>query len=279
MRRYFPKWLFTTVLSAFLLLVTFGSYAQDAAPGTVSSSERPEYRINYRGLISDRGLVSVWRGDGSAADGTGRNSGQVVGGVTFVPAMVGQGFRFNGTDGGITIPDSESLRLGGGSMTIACWLFIESFPAREQGAAMILFRGDDRSGNDPYRLHIDSRGRVAFSIESETGGGADISAPLPAGRFVHVAATLDRESGRMRLYENGEAVAETTYAHAPMPSLDPAANPGIGIGNHGGRPASPFSYPFHGVINELRLYSRALSASEVRAMYQDRTEVAALSRP
>lgn len=276
MRRRLPTLLLAAFASGTLLVLTLHSHAQEAAPAAAPPSERPEYRINHKGLVSDRGLVSVWRGNGSAGDGTGRNSGQLVGGVTFVPAMAGQGFHFNGTDGGVTVPDSESLRIDG-SLSIACWVFIESFPTREQGAAMILFRGDDRNGNDPYRLLIDFRGRLGFAIESETGG-ADLSAPIGAGRFVHVAATMDIETGRMRLYQNGEIVAETTTTHAPMPNLDPAANPSLGIGNHGGRPASPFSYPFHGVINELRLYRRAVSVPEVRAMYQDRTEVPALSR-
>jgi hypothetical protein len=33
---------------------------------------------------------------------------------------------------------------------------------------------------------------------------------------------------------------------------DPASNPSIGIGNHGGYPATPDTFPFHGLIDELR---------------------------
>jgi hypothetical protein len=142
---------------------------------------------------------------------------------------------------------------------------------------MILFRGDDRSGFDPYHLQIDSSRRLRFAVEDGTAGGVDLGAPIGAGRFVHVAATLDTDSGRLRLYGNGEVVAETTTSVRPMRELDPGANPGVGIGNHGGRPGSPHRYPFHGVINELLLYDRALSAAEIRALVRDRTDVPALA--
>lgn len=255
-----------------ILAASLAAQAQE----TPSPPERPEYRINAAGRISTRGLISAWRGDGSAADRASRNHGTIYGGVTFVPAMVGQGFRFNGVDGRISVPDAPSLRIAG-SLTITCWIWVESFPTLEQGAGMILFRGDDRTGADPYHLQVDPSGRVRFAVETENKG-ADISAPIGAGRFVHVAATLDVDTGRMRLYENGALVAETTTTFGPMPNLDAGANPALGIGNHGGQPNSPHRYPFHGVINELMLYGRALSPGEIRAMVQDRLDTPALDR-
>ena len=61
-------------------------------------------------------------------------------------------------------------------------------------------------------------------------------APLPLGQFIHVAGTLDDASGAMRLYLDGVLISQITTTQRPFGDLDPASNPGIGIGNHGGAP-------------------------------------------
>ena len=157
-------------------------------------------------------------------------------------------------------------------------MHIEAFPSVEQGGAMILFRGDDRLGLDPYRLEVTPGGRVRFAVQNEAQEGADVSAPVGAGRFVLVTATLEAGTGRMRLYQNGEVVVETTANVWPLRDLDPSVPGGLGIGNHPGVPASQFRYPFQGVINEVLLFNRALLPSEVRALYRDRVYVPSLDR-
>lgn len=253
-----------------LPLLTAG--ARDVLP----SPEHPEYEFYTRRSVSTRGLVAAWRGDGDARDRTGHCPGTPHGGVSYVPAMVGRGFYFDGAEGGVNVEDSEPLRITG-SVTISAWVYVESYPSPQQEASMILFRGDDRSGLDPYFLQIDAARRVRFAVEHGADAAADVSAPIPAGRFVLVTGTLDAGTGQMRLYENGKVAAETTTTCTPMHDLDPSAHPGVGIGYAQSYPQSGFHYPFHGVINELLLYKRALSPAEVRALYEDRTTAPALS--
>src|SRR5262249_2880889 len=56
------------------------------------------------------GLVSSWRGEGSANDAQGGNNGTLVGGVTYVPGKVGQAFHFDGT-GRVQVADAANLSL------------------------------------------------------------------------------------------------------------------------------------------------------------------------
>ncbi|MBC8104278.1 MAG: LamG domain-containing protein [Cytophagales bacterium] len=263
---------FSGVAALSFLTVLVVARAQESVP----ISEHPEYAVNAAGRISTRGLVAAWRGDGDARDRVGRSSGSAHGGVSFVPAMVGRGFYFNGTDGGVTIPDTDALRLSR-SLTLSAWIYVESFPTPEQGQALILFRGDDRGGLDPYHLAITPTRRLRFQIEQGYEQEADVTAPTGAGRFILVTATLDQMTRRMRLYQNGQLTAETTTPYTALRDLDSRANPGVGIGHHGGWPGSGFRYPFHGVINEVLVYDRALSPAEVRALYMDRTEVPTLA--
>jgi hypothetical protein len=49
--------------------------------------------------------------------------------------------------------------------------------------------------------------------------------------------------------------------------LDPNSNAGVGLGNHSSQPG-PWNYPFRGRVDELSVYHRAISASEVKAIYR-----------
>ena len=62
---------------------------------------------------------------------------------------------------------------------------------------------------------------------------------------------------------NSVLMAETVTTVRPFGDLDPASNPSIGIGNHGGYPTTPHNFPFHGLIDELSVYDTALGQQEV----------------
>lgn len=70
----------------------------------------------------------------------------------------------------------------------------------------------------------------------------------------------------MRLYVNGSIVAETITVIRPFRELDPNYNPGVGIGNTQGN--SSYNHPFHGIIDELSVYDRALSENEIKAIFK-----------
>jgi Concanavalin A-like lectin/glucanases superfamily len=67
-------------------------------------------------------------------------------------------------------------------------------------------------------------------------------------------------------YTNAVVAAETSTTVRPLSALDPDFQPGLGIGNHSSQPG-PFNYPFRGLIDELSVYNRALSPTEIQAIY------------
>jgi hypothetical protein len=214
------------------------------------------------GLAPPAGLVSWWTADGTAADLMQRNDAELVDGTTYAPGMVGQAFDFDGVNDRVQLPDSESLKLTE-SLSIEAWIKADSLP-EQQGE--ILFRGDDRGGLDPYSLSLQNNGSLRFEVAS-LNGAASVWAPLPLGQFTHVAGTLDDASGAMRLYLDGVLISQITTTQRPFGDLDPASNPGIGIGNHGGAPDTPHNFPFDGLIDELSVYNRALTTEEVQRIY------------
>jgi hypothetical protein len=216
------------------------------------------------------GLVSWWMGSDNANDSVGANHGTLVGGTTFAPGKYGQAFSLDGVDDGVNVADSPSLQLTQ-SFTIEAWVYIRAYPVEPQSfwtIGSIVFRGDDRGGLDPYSLIV--RGatqKLEFSIQSADNQPASIEAPVTAGEWVHVVAVLDDATSAMKLYVNGSLAAATNTPVRPLGPLDPASNPGLGIGNVQGAGRSPFRFPFNGLLDNVRIYNRALSQSEIQSIY------------
>ena len=243
------------------------------SPGRSSAGRtRPRTQL-YLEALEDRcvptavavpsGIVSWWTANNTAADAMGLNNA-TLSNVTYTTGEVGKAFSFNGLNGWAALGDPSSLAFTA-SFTIEGWIKVNGLPAGYNFGS-IMFRGDDRGGLDPYQLVIKPNGDLQFQIESDPNAWASIEAPIPTGQFVHVAATLDDATGAMTLYENGAIVAQITTTVRPFATLDPTQQPGVGIGNSNA--LSNYNVPFNGLIDELTVYNRALTAGEVFGIYK-----------
>lgn len=97
---------------------------------------------------------------------------------------------------------------------------------------------------------------VAHSIASTTGS------VITTGGWYHVTATFDKASTTATLYLNGQSVGTTT---SPNIERGGVANPLIGIHQQ----ADLTTFAFNGLIDDVRIYNRALSASEISALYNN----------
>src|SRR5580765_7660557 len=107
-----------------------------------------------------------------------------------------------------------------------------------------------------------SSSNISFQIANASNQTVTIQAPIRTNQWVHIAGTLET-NGNMRLYTNGVLAAQTNTAIRPLRDLDPVREPSIGIGNHGG---TYVRAGFNGMIDEISLYSRALSQAEIQAI-------------
>lgn len=244
------------------------SSAGRTRPRTRLYLEALEVRTVPTAVAAPSGLVSWWTANNTAADLIGGNNATLYNGATYAAGMVGQAFSFDGVNDRANVADADNLKFTA-SMTIEGWIKVNGFPTgAPDDHGEILFRGDDRGGLDPYQLSVEPNGTLNFGINDANNQGASVAAPIATGQFVHVAGTLDDATGTMRLYENGVIVAQQVTAIRPFRDLDPASNPSIGIGNHGGYPTSPHNFPFNGLIDELSVYNRALTPGEVFGIYK-----------
>lgn len=212
------------------------------------------------------GLVSWWRGENNADDGVGTNRGILQNGTGFGSGLVGQALSFDGISNYVTIPASPSLDVGSaGGLTVECWIK----PA-ELSVARPLVEYND-GVNDGVQLWI-SQPWVAnqggpgsvFANIVDTGGGthALVSAPgiLTTNQFHHVAVTYDKASGLGRLYADGVVV----FA-ANLGTFTPRTSSNLLLGL---RPAgSPNPSIYSGLMDEVSVYSRALTTNEIQAVF------------
>ncbi len=198
------------------------------------------------------GLVGWWRGEGNGNDQTGNHNGTVLNGMTFATGLFGQAFT-NAANGKVLVPDSQDLMLTN-SLSIAAWVN----PAGNRG--IVLIRAATPPFSFAYSLGLDDAGHFAFYL-GKYPAVESLYAPAANNQWTHVAATLDASTGDMRIYTNGMLAAQKFTSVRPLGYLDPALQPQLDIG---GTPSQGF--PFIGLIDEVVLYSRALSPPEVASL-------------
>src|SRR5439155_4085124 len=201
------------------------------------------------------GMVGWWRAENNALDSAGSNDGFLVNGTSFAAGKVGQAFSFDGLDDAVEIEDAPSLRPA--SVTLEAWvMFLFS-----GGVQHVFAKAVGDGGADSYVLWLEN-GNLRGMICDAGGGNNFLSLPFSPviGRWYHVAFTFDDVSKQQWLYLDGAAVA-TAASSRTIGYDDHPLLLGADIEN------GVQTFVLQGRIDEAAIYSRALSASEIAAVY------------
>jgi len=166
--------------------------------------------------------------------------------VTFAPGEINLGFLLDGaTSSHVTIPDSPSLEITG-AITIDAWINSSTLNGRIVDKITAF-------GTDGYLLDLVG-GQLRMIVQ---GDGLSSPGPLSPGVFTHVAGVYDGSS--LSLYLNGVLVATKATGVTAIPVNSDPLN--IGVDSAGGS-------NFTGIIDEPRIFGRALSAAEIAGIVQ-----------
>ena len=193
-------------------------------------------------------IVSWWPGDSNTDDIIDGNNGAFVGNISYATGEVGQAFSFDGSNY-VAVPDAANLDFAGGApITIDMWVYRTSNAPRMSLIGKRISCGGTTTSN--YQMSVDTLSDAGLRFggdDSEVHTGQD----LPLNTWTHLAGTFDGST--LRFYING-----TLAGTAPGRSLGPTNNAHLRIGTSGD------CEKFGGLIDEVDIFNRALSQSEVK---------------
>ncbi|SPE29770.1 hypothetical protein SBA6_1160006 [Candidatus Sulfopaludibacter sp. SbA6] len=209
-------------------------------------------------IAAPSGLVSWWPGDGNTGDVLGANDPSGSNAVTFVPGEVGTGFAF-GTGGFIDIPASSSL--ANQQFTWSSWARPDGPGPNNDGFGNVivgqLIDGFHASAELLWSA-TDNRFLFIFgSTSSELIVSTDSFAP---GLFYLVTGTYDGST--FKLFVDG--ALEGQFAEAKTIAYSSLT---WNIGSTGSTFRGGFPRTWNGVIDEVQAFNRALSQSEIQAIF------------
>jgi len=195
------------------------------------------------------GLVAAYSFDEvtgpTTVDQSGNNNAGTIAGATRTPGKHGAGLLFDGTSAFVSIPDAASLDLSGG-MTLEAWVN----PSNVSGWKTVILK--ETSNDLAYALYASEGTRpVTVATVSTKVYDYGVSA-LPLNSWTHLSATYDGST--MRLFVNGSQVATAAATGLITNSTGPLKLGGNAV----------WGEFFAGIIDDVRVYNRALSAAEIQ---------------
>lgn len=240
---------------------------------TVFSPRRPENR---------GGLVGWWPfADGAAQDVSGNNnygtlSGtpppRLVRGIVPDAGNVGYGLLFDGANSYVNVPNFNSL--GMTTATVAFWIWHVSAAGNPRPIA----NGHTDADNSGFQFITGSTFTAQFGNGS-TQGGFNTGVAFVAGRWYHVAATIDFPNNKIVGYVNAVSAATSTVPTGTNQFLS-AGTAALGFGRNNVYLGDYLS----GYLDDVRIYNKALTGGEVADLYLsglsakiDETEMSAIA--
>ena len=201
------------------------------------------------------GLVAYYPFDGDAQDYSGNGNHGIEEGNAYEAGRVGQSARFYGGDSSHIRINQDWISSSDDEITVTAWVNIHSTTE----AWILSQRQSDKRGD--FGFVRDRNGKLMFYYHPVSGRpvwvGRTISS-IPSG-WAFIAAAYNVTSNQVTLYINQSLETSTMVA-------DGSTTYHNAIG--GVSTASYNQYDTDGNIDELRIYNRVLSLSEVQELYQ-----------
>jgi hypothetical protein len=202
------------------------------------------------------GLVGWWRfdeGEGNIAkDSSGNNNEGTIYGATWTDGKYGKALSFDGVDDYVLISNSPSLQVTG-NLTISFWVYLNSLSSTQVVVSKMWHE---------YIVKIMANGAVYFEHQGSAGWEcvANVLPPgsMTSGTWIHVAVVRDMSTMTVTGYKNGVANAPRSFTKTPAPT---SYNVNIGRETDG-------YYKLNGILDEVRIYNRALSQTEINELSQ-----------
>ncbi|MFH7881016.1 MAG: DUF2341 domain-containing protein, partial [Candidatus Aenigmatarchaeota archaeon] len=244
-----------------------GSQWSYRRPIIIDNTQNSNTLTDYQVLVinpiyNETGLIASWHfneGSGTIAlDSSGNNNnGNLVNGPTWVNGKFGKALSFDGVDDYVSTTNQFSNPQ---TFSLVIWFKTTSASGRK----IIGFENTQTgtgSTNYDRHLYVGTDGKLYFGVYDGSTRTISTTTTVTDGSWHFAVATFS--SNVMRLYLDGNFVGSLSTGGAQN------FNGWWRIGSYkcAGWPNCGDGY-FPGIIDEVRIYNRALSDTEIQALYQ-----------
>jgi len=208
----------------------------------------------------DSGLVACFPFSGNANDQSGNHHNGIVSGATLTSDRFGNpnsAYHFNGTSDHIAVNHFDSLS-STNELSISCWA------AADAQTSNSLFMLSPDSTQDRLVGSAEYNGNIYFDYGNIFTNGRSTTTQTYSTSWNHYVYIVSQSKNIKQVYVNGVLVINSTYGASLM-----KRNRTLYIG--AGTDANSGNIRFHGSIDDMRIFDRAVTATEVDSMYTSTT--------
>jgi RHS repeat-associated protein len=196
-------------------------------------------------------LVGWWPADGNVSDVAGGHNGTLKAGAATGPGLINQAFVLNGTSAYVNIPDDAALDFGAGDFTAALWASFNNTSGEQ-----VLIEKWTQATKSGWSLIKMPDNSLLLALGDGAGNEVDVNSgvlALTRTNWIHYA--VRRQGNQFTLFTNGVVVA-TGSDSAGLNTTN-----SLKFGSREGT-----SFLLNGGIDEVTLFSRALTLGEIRTV-------------
>ena len=226
----------------------------------------------------DTGLIAYYPFDGDAQDVSGNQNHGTVQEAALAEDRHGNpnsAYEFDGVDDYIDVSDSDSLDTDT-TFAVTCWFRCGDLAKVDtiggvEAQAIVTYGDDNVDGkNNPI---VCVEGKLTWSVRGQDAQYDDLigTTSLADGTWYHAAVTYDGATAMLYLDGGLEDARAVTM------QMD--SNSRIWVGGYHNPSNNAEHYFFQGSVDDVRIYDRALSPAEIRALYEGETDPTADTTP
>ncbi|MHC4364720.1 MAG: LamG domain-containing protein [Planctomycetota bacterium] len=212
------------------------------------------------------GLVAWWKfdeGKGNVTiDSISGKEDTILRNFKYVPGVSGTGVKFDGFTTHIRRKAVDAPRLSG-SFSVEAWVGPQAYPWDR--CAIVNQEEKHRAG---YYFGIDDTGRIGLHLAiNGKWRECTTEARIPFMKWSHIAGTFEKDKGIL-VYINGKKAGELRANGQMTPANDVDLLIGRDYEKRFTNDRAQMHYSFDGILDELKIYNRALTPEQVRRSFE-----------